>query len=260
MKSRAILYTTLFSTFIISVVIVTLSSDDFPYSGSIAEPRAQRHYITHTRRTFYDSDGDVRFSDVGFFIKENERNTKRTLDAILDGDSLQSKDNDVMCATEAFCGFPSYNKTHAFWKTAHDLPDIVKSSLNLTSRSESGDSVEMSFDLLGSLLTLLYITSETGVEIIETDIGFSLYEWIEGSVAHYLKVVYGKTTSDPFRFSIKLQKSNSSVELLKVTVVTIDSHFDRSPMAQEFTDLLNKFPDYTFVQTHQSDVSSYTFK
>lgn len=244
----------------VSIILIFSSSADFPYSGSLVEPRAQRHYITHTKRTFYDSDGGVRYTDVGFFIRENERNSKRTLHSIISPERLHSKDDDVMCATEAFCGFPSYNKTHAFWMTAYDFPNVFKTSLNLTSRLENGNSVEMDFELVGSMLTLLYVTQASGVEIAESSIGFSSYEWFEGQKALYLKLVYGKMTFDPFKFSLKLKKSGNVSDLLKVTVVTIDSHFDRSPMAPEFEELYNKFPGYTFVQRHQADVSSYSFK
>lgn len=231
----------------------------FPYSGSLAEPRVQRHYVTHTQRTFFDVDGDVRFSDVGFYIKENERNSKRTLDKFLNSESLLPKDNDEMCATEAFCGFPSYNATNAFWMKSNEAPIIAKSTLELKSNIENGNSVELSFDLVGTFLTILFIAPETGVEIVSTSVGFSEYEWFEGKTAHYLKITNGRASSDPFSFTVTMQKSAEAVNLLKVTVTTIDMHFDKSPPMPEFKKLLESFPDFTFVQSHQADVSSYTF-
>lgn len=260
-KTRAILYSTLCATFIISLIL-SFTNAGFPYSGSIVEPRVQRHYITHTQRTFYDADGDVRFTDIGFFIKENERNTKRTLDLILDPETLQMKNDDVMCKTEAFCGFPNYNATNAFWLKAVKPPSLSLSTLTLTSKTVNGNSVEMNFDVVGTYLTMLFVTTEDGVKLTDTSVGFGQYEWIEGKVANYLRIVNGKASLDPFSFSLKLDAASvaNGSDLVKVTIVTFDWHFEKSPMTEEFQKLYNKFPDYTFVQIHQADVSSFTFK
>ena len=258
-KSRAILYTSLFAIFIISLMIA-FTSAGFPYSGSIAEPRVQRHYVTHTRRTFYDLDGDVRFSDKGFFIKENERNTKRTLETFLDGRKLLPKDDQVLCALEAFCGVPSYNMSNGFWMYSESRPVVQPTRLTMTSRSEDEDLVEISFEIVGELLTLIFIAPEPGVVLTESSIGFSSREWIEGRIAHFLKITYGKPSSDPMKFTLKFEKSRDLNDLVKITVVTIDSHFDKSPMSSEFKDFVDSFPDYTFVQVHQADLSSFTFQ
>lgn len=258
-KSRSILYSTLIAAFGISLVL-SYTPAGFPYSGLLADPRVQRHYITHTRRTFYDADGAVKFSDIGFFIKQNERNTKRTLDSFLEPDNLLRNSEDVMCKTEAFCGFPSYNISNFYWMKASDPPVVSKTSLKLDSKTRNGSSVEMSFDVVGTFLTLLFVAPEPGVKLTDTSVGFNQHEWTDGRVASFLKIVYGKASSDPFSFSLKLESSDETSDVLKVTVVTIDSHFEKAPMAQEFQLLVDIFPSYTFVQTHQAEVVSYTFK
>jgi hypothetical protein len=141
---------------------------------------------------------------------------------------------------------------------ANEPPVVKKSILKLTSRVQNGNNYEMGFEVDGLLLTLLFVTPETGVELTETSIGFSEREWREGKFTKYLKITYGKSSSDKFSFSLKLKKSNVG-SMLKITVVTIDSHFDKSPAVEEFQQLIDKFPDYVFVQQHQADVSSYTF-
>lgn len=119
----------------------------------------------------------------------------------------------------------------------------------------------MSFDVVGSFLTILYIMPEDGVKLTESTAGLSQLEWVGGKFGNFLKITYGKASPDPFTLILNLETTNANgSNLLKVTVVTIDSHFDRNPMAQEFKTLVDKFPDYTFVQVHQADVSSYTFK
>lgn len=254
------LYFTLIAAFVVSL-IMAFTPGGFPYNGSIEEPRAQRHYLTHTKRSFYDVDGAVSFIDAGFFIKENERNSKRTLDSILDPQELLPKNEDVSCPTHAFCGFPSYNTTNAFWMKAETSPQHEKSSLTMTLRSEDNNSITFSFNLVGRLLNLLFLAAEPGVRIIETSVGFSQHEWVQGRVAKYLKITNGKESSEPFSFSVTVEKPSSQMSILfRLTVVTIDSHFDRTAKTREFTQLIEQFPDYTFVQSHQADVSSYEFK
>lgn len=260
LRIKVVLYTTLISTFLLCLVLA-FTPAGFPYSGSIAEPRVQRHYITHTKRTFYDVDGAVKFTDIGYFIKENERNSKRTLSLILEPDTFSSKNNDVMCQTEAFCGFPSYNASNAFWMKAEEPPAMAVTSFKRTSRTENGYEVEMSFEVFGSLLTLLYVATEPGVQLAESSVGLNQFEWTEGRIAHFLKITYGKPSTEPFLFTLTMKKNNSKPnDILKVTVVTFDYHFDKTPRAKEFQTLIKKFPSYTFIQSHQADVSSFTFQ
>lgn len=259
-RSRAVLYSTLIAIFVVSLIL-SFTPAGFPYSGSIKEPRVQRHYLTHTRRTFYDADGAIKFRDIGIFIKENERNSKRTLHSILDPEKLLAKDDDRMCATEAFCGFPSYNTSNAFWVAANDPPAVAESTLTLISKLQNLNSVELSFDVIGTFLTLLFVAPEPGVVITESSVSFSQHEWTEGKTAQYLRIIIGKASIEPFSFKLKLDNSKAeATDLVKVTVVTIDSHFERTPMAEEFKALVGKFPDFTFVQTHQAEVASYAFK
>ena len=261
-KHRAVLYSALIGTFFVSLILA-FSPAGFPYSGAIEDPRVQRHYLTHTHRTFYNSDNTVRYTDNGFYIKENERNSKRTLDSILEVEMKEAttKKDHVWCETEAFCGFPSYNSSNAFWLLATESPIVKKSSLKLTSRIVRGSVVEMSFDIEGSLLTILFVSQENGVEITETSKGFNKREWKEGKVAKYLKITYGKPSTKPFSLTMRMKTSTSEPvnDLLKITVVTIDSHFDVSLPTKEYQTLIDKFPDYVFVQQHQADVSSYAF-
>lgn len=118
----------------------------------------------------------------------------------------------------------------------------------------------MSFDIEGSLLTILFVTPENGTEITETSKGLNEREWKKGKVAKYLKITYGKPSSKPFSLTMRMTTSTlESTDLLKITVVTIDSHFDDNLPTKEFQTLIDKFPDYVFVQQHQADVSSYAF-
>lgn len=173
-------------------------------------------------------------------------------------DSFVSKDDDAMCASEAFCGFPSYNSTAGFWMNATESPTISPSTLNLTSRVDNGNSVQMSFDLIGTFLNLMFIAPAAGVNLVESSVGLTQTKWRTMDV-HYLKLTQGKASSDPFTFSLKLEKNQESSAAVTITVVTIDSHFEGNVMAQEYKNLVGSFPDYTFVQTHQADVTSRVF-
>lgn len=259
MRNKAVLYSALIAAFVISVIL-SLTSPGFPYNGSIISPRVQRHYVTHTKRTFYDTNGNVEFTDIGFYILENERNSKRTLYRIFDPAELMQKDDDIMCITEAFCGFPSYNLTKAFWKKATDKPLILPSKLKMTSSNQSESIVEMNFSLALQYLTLLYVTLSNDAELVSSSKPLRITRWMDFET-RYAKLVVGKAFDEPFLLSLKLnRKSSDSNYLVKVTVVTLDQTFDNNPMEPEFQNLVSKFPSYTFIQTHQADVSSYAFK
>lgn len=250
------------ATFIVSIILA-FTSAGFPYSGSSLAPRVQKQYIFHTKRTFYDENNAVRFTDNGFYILENERNTKKVLDMIFDPESLISRDHDESCALEAFCGYPNYNKTNGFWMKTIEAPSIKPTTLNMIDRQENGNIIEMTFDIVGSFLTRVFLAPEEGVAI--TADGFTQREWgqIAGNV-HYMKVTFGKATSEPFQFKVTLDKTNRidqpTEALVKVTIATIDAHLEKDPLAKNFTDVIDKFPDYVFLQKNHADVSSYAFK
>jgi len=257
-KKKAVLYSLLLSAFAVSLILA-LTSAGFPYSGSIEEPRVQRHMLTHTKRTFYDSNGDVRFRDGGFFIFENERNTKRTLDTFISSDDLQYQIDEAMCATEAFCGYPSYNSSRGFWVEAVTQPAIEPTTFTTVSINRNESFLELNFELIGKTLTLLYVATESNVQLVSSSIGFSQKEWMQDRFARYLKIVHGKQSNEPFPFQLLLQAPTTSVDLVKITVVTIDSSFENVPMNSEFSAFVDRFPSYTFVQPHHADVSSFVF-
>lgn len=259
-KNRAIIYATLIGTFVISTILA-YSSAGFPYDGNLNDPRVQRHYIHHTRRTFYSDEGAVRFTDIGFFFREHERNTKREMEKFLDPNSFTAKEEDQMCETETFCGFPTYNVTTGFWMKASEPPTVPPSILRRTFRLAVGDSLEMKFDLVGTFQNLLFVTPENGVQVIASSAGLAESKWRE-KLVYYMKLTHGKGDFQPFIFTLNLDISKMSSPAstkVTITVVTIDSHFDRHEMTQEFKDLIAKFPDYTFVQSHQAEVGSYSF-
>lgn len=182
------------------------------------------------------------------------------MNSFLDPASLIPKNDDAMCKTEAFCGFPSYNETNAFWLKTHQQPSLDPSVLTLTSKAVDGHSVEVNFNLYCRFLVLIFIVPEVGVSLEHSSISLRNKEWIEGKTAYYLKLTNGKFSSEPFQFSFNITTPNEMTgNILKITVVTIDSHFERTPRTTAFESLLNQFPDFTFIQSHQADVSSYTF-
>lgn len=181
------------------------------------------------------------------------------MEKFIDPNSFIPKDDDAMCETEAFCGFPHYNKTNGFWMKTNDLPTVQPAILKLNSRIEVGNSLEMRFDLVGTFLNLLFFAPASGVRIIESSIKLTQTKW-RNMDAYYMKLTQGKGSLDPFSFSIILETDSAfSDPVLTITVVTIDSHFEGNAMANEYKNLVDRFPDYTFVQTHQADVSSYAF-
>lgn len=164
-----------------------------------------------------------------------------------------------MCQTEAFCGFLSYNTTTGFWMKATEPPTVHPATFQLNSRVQTGNTIEMNFNLVGTFLNILFIAPANGVRLANSSAGLTEKTWKEKKV-FIMKLTHGKSSLDPFSFSLKLETDTQFNEpVIKITVLTVDSHFDKNAMANEYRELIDSYPDYANVQAHQVDVSSYSF-
>lgn len=181
------------------------------------------------------------------------------MEKFLAPNSFHPKDDDVMCQTEAFCGFLNYNTTNGFWMKASEPPTVQPATFQLNSRVEIGNSIEMNFDLVGTFLNILFIAPANGVRLTNHSVGLTETKWKEMKV-YYMKLTHGKGSFDPFSFSLKFETDTQFTDpVVKITVLTDDAHFEKNGMAVEYKELIDSYPDYTVVQAHQVDVSSYSF-
>lgn len=118
---------------------ISMTHTGFPYRGTVENPTPQRHMITvsenveqhamfayvfrdafciqcvtvfsrfqHTLRTVYDAQGQVSYSDSGFFFRELDRNTHKTLESLVAPDLLMPQQQNALCQQRPFCGLPYY--------------------------------------------------------------------------------------------------------------------------------------------------------
>lgn len=112
---------------------------DFPYRDDIDKnPTPQRHFITveytflynrrifyaknnelpffhfvlkiqHTVRTLYDYHGRVTYSDSGYWFREADRNTEKTIDSLVAPETPVRHEDNPICNVAPFCGLPFYS-------------------------------------------------------------------------------------------------------------------------------------------------------
>lgn len=111
MRRAKIVLIGLFSIMIFTrVYIIQFTEVGFPYRDDTEKfPTPQRLFITHTLRTLYDEKGNVRFVDSGYWMREIDRNSKRTIESLVAPlDPIDQRKN-PLCEKEVFCGLPFYS-------------------------------------------------------------------------------------------------------------------------------------------------------
>ncbi|KAL5244881.1 hypothetical protein ACI65C_012290 [Semiaphis heraclei] len=104
-----------------AVAIVTVRPIGFPYSSTNTE---QRIDLIHTRRTFHDFGGGVRFNDSGYMIVNWDRQGPRTVADHAPNATL------VDCASELMCGSPVTGSLayHTSWLPGQPAPASQRSA------------------------------------------------------------------------------------------------------------------------------------
>lgn len=99
------MFLTLFSLFLVGIVLAISTNVGFPYQNDVTgNPAVQRHTITHTTRTFYNFNGEIRQSDGGFMFVKWDRHSKKTIEGMVIPDA--PKQIQDVCGNELFCGMP----------------------------------------------------------------------------------------------------------------------------------------------------------
>lgn len=206
MKHRAILYCTLTTVFVISMIL-SFTSVGFPYSDNKFDPRLQRFRVVHTKRTFYDESGLEKSSSNGYLITAFDRNSVRTLESSFDPKTLIEWEKDEMCKTEVFCGFPSYLYRSRYLKDFNIAPSVkpTKFSLLQASRDPNNSSqIIVDFTLELTTLTMIYISPGEGWKFVSSSLPSSERSW-EDKKFQFSKITYGKKTDDILREFITLE-------------------------------------------------------
>lgn len=210
-KYRAFLYSTLLTVFLISIII-SFTSIGFPYSANKSDPRVQRFRVIHTKRTFYDVDGREKYQSNGYLISAVDRNAVRTLESSFDSKELQEWQQDEMCKTEIYCGFPLYRFDRGrYLKDFYRQPSVKPSKFSVlqVARNPNNSSqliIDYSLDL--TALTMVYIAPGNGWNYVKGSLQSSERLWNDKKF-QYSKITFGKKTDDVLRESITLEVKDS---------------------------------------------------
>lgn len=63
-------------------------------------------------RNFYDHNGHLRYTDSGFWLRETDRNARKTIEGISMPDQPIPQLQNKMCEKEVFCGLPIFSGRH----------------------------------------------------------------------------------------------------------------------------------------------------
>lgn len=129
-RSRHFLLSLLAIYVISRYYFVAFTKYGFPYrDNSNGFPAVQRHFITvnfrilelylengimllifqHTMRTVHDLNGTIQYTDAGFWMRELDRNAKKTIESLIAPDEPIPQMKNNLCQTQVFCGLPFYS-------------------------------------------------------------------------------------------------------------------------------------------------------
>lgn len=144
-------------------------------------------------------------------ISEFDRNARRTIESIIDSKQLIFRNDDSFCKTEVFCGFPTFGsryRSSGRWLKGNGTLNMEESILKLVDFNSVGvNSTELTFELYGRTLTMLYIAPLASVTVTNWTLTEKLPALNSLSVDHpayTAKITYGKYSSDPITFKLTL--------------------------------------------------------
>lgn len=207
-KLRAILYSTLLTVFVVCIIL-SFTSVGFPYSDNKSDPRLQRFRVIHTKRTFYDHEGAMKSSSNDYLFSPIDRNSFRTIESSFNPENLHAIDDDEMCSTEIYCGFPRYFPRGRYLKDFKIEPSVKPTEFSVlqVTRNPSNQLV-IDYSLKLSTLTSIHIAPGNGWKFINGTLQSSERLW-NGKKFQTLKITYGKNTDEVYRESITLEVSLS---------------------------------------------------
>lgn len=144
-------------------------------------------------------------------ISEFDRNARRTIESVIDSKELIFRNDDSFCKTEVFCGFPTFGslyRSSGRWLKGNKTLNMEETVLNLVGSNSVGvNSTELSFELYGKTLTMLYISPNPNASLTNwtlTETTPVLNSLSVDQPAYTVKITYGKYSSDPLQFKLTL--------------------------------------------------------
>ncbi|XP_050061899.1 endoplasmic reticulum metallopeptidase 1-like [Aphis gossypii] len=149
---------------LMAVTVVAVRPVGFPYSAVEAE---QRFDLIHTRRSFHDLGGGLRYNDSGYMIVNWDRQGPRTV-AEYAPDAVRAD-----CAAELMCGMPitGWLAQHAGWLPVGRPPAVQRSAaataaeVVLNEGDGDGRRRRIAFNVTGPERVTVYVSPYPGTRL-----------------------------------------------------------------------------------------------
>lgn len=246
---------------------IGLTNHGFPYRDeSNGSPTVQRHFITHAIRTFYDWQGNIRYTDSGFWLRELDRNSRKTIESLATPEIPIPQEENSLCKSEIFCGLPFFSSRSlhygGYWIPAPSPLIREVASLKLVEKLRMNRNLyRLNFILNGSYLIALYIRPKENV---------TLYKWnimkdvpqpnnFHDQKAYFVMITHG-LEAPPMNITLDLKTDKNDYDglLLDISLVTFhwEYHKEHTPT---FANLLAKVPKWAFAVPSVAALRSWSF-
>nr|CAD7259494.1 unnamed protein product [Timema shepardi] len=253
--------------FLLTVAAVTLTPLGFPYGADPSQPTPQRILTFHVKRTFYSAEGSVRLQDSGYFLFPLDRHSPDSVAQLIPEVSNARNVVDD-CHTELFCGLPVSSARmvslldSSSWIPADAPPIHIATSLELMTQTMLSVKVRrLTFRAKGPENMGLVVSVVPNVELVrwsfEADLPAQGIKWLDRS-AYFIHYTSGSTgTAWDFWLDFEVP-SNVSRPIIDIA---LSGHYfsDKRNKSPQFSEFLNKYPEWTHVTAWTVSYKSYKF-
>nr|CAD7394429.1 unnamed protein product [Timema cristinae] len=253
--------------FLLTVAAVTLTPLGFPYGADPSQPTPQRILTFHVKRTFYSAEGSVRLQDSGYFLFPLDRHSPDSVAQLIPEVSNARNVVDD-CHTELFCGLPVSSARmvslldSSSWIPADAPPIHIATSLELMTQTMLSVKVRrLTFRAKGPENMGLVVSVVPNVELVrwsfEADLPAKGIKWLDRS-AYFIHYTSGSTgTAWDFWLDFEVP-SNVSRPIIDIA---LSGHYftDKRNKSPQFSEFLNKYPEWTHVTAWTVSYKSYKF-
>lgn len=253
---------------LLSMAAIIFTPLGFPYTDDTAAlPKNERFDLIHTRRTFYDFNGNaVRRNDSGYLIVNWDRHSTRTV-----AKNLQEINGpvDVDCTAELMCGLPMIDKLalHSSWIPLRQqkwtsLPSVTKTDVVFHSLSGGGRRVE--FNITGPERINVYFSLYPGTNLTAWSFTdgrpMAATRW-QGNDVYVIKHSRGHgAASSAWNFWLEQDSDHGFEEkTINVTVAFNWVIHKNLKLDDAFQTFVNSFPPWTHVNYAVASVDAYVY-
>ncbi|XP_046804765.1 endoplasmic reticulum metallopeptidase 1-like [Lucilia cuprina] len=258
----------LFATYIITrFYFISFTHYGFPYrDDKSGDPRVQRHYITHSIRTLYDKQGDLRYTDSGFWFQEMDRNARKTIESLTMPEEPIPQDENILCKSEVFCGLPLLSARQllpgGFWVPgpAPVVREIGHFKLVLHEKLTTGRH-RMHFMITGNYLMSLNIRPKESVTLESWNLTPRLPpETVFNKQKCYFVMITHGLEHETINITLTLKTADEDFKRSLIDVTLVTAHFEHNKEHTSiFANLLGKLPSWTYAVPSVASLKSWTF-